>query len=129
MMILTGGNTEQSNFASELRLRKSRPTTTGGNWCSDFLCLGLYFAPLCGYFLFVIITIRERHPCHCDFNDVFFSFERIGLITARLRIFIDIGVISEMLHQNHVTLDYTAALLRLVTWEQRGVSLVSGSAM
>lgn len=29
---LTGGNTEQSNFASELRLRKSRPTTTGGKW-------------------------------------------------------------------------------------------------
>jgi hypothetical protein len=46
-----------------------------------------------------------------------------------LRIFIDSGVISEMLHQNHVTLDCTAALLRLVTWEQRGASLVSSSAL
>jgi len=46
-----------------------------------------------------------------------------------LHIFFDPGVISEMLHQNHVTLDYTAALLRLVAWEQRGVSLVSGSAL
>ena len=100
--------------------------------------MGLYFAPLCGYFLFVIITIgmvsRRGLPLErgilaiVTLTMVSFPLKELGSQLI-LHIFFDPGVISEMLHQNHVTLDYTAALLRLVAWEQRGVSLVSGSAL
>jgi hypothetical protein len=58
--VITWENTESSNLASEVRWRKSRPTTTGGIWFSFILLVTMWKAFMESIRFRYIIIICEK---------------------------------------------------------------------